>query len=79
MVINIFMFILPAQNEPKGAAVYLVRQRRTTLRSSQRTGDIGKSHALRRVADLSFISLLGGVKWQSKKHFVEIRQKPLYL
>jgi hypothetical protein len=49
----------------------LLRQRRTALRSSQRTGDIGKSHALRRVADPFFISLLGGVKWQSNKHFVE--------
>jgi hypothetical protein len=68
------MFILLAQNEPKRAAVHLVRQRRTALRSSQRTGDIGKSHALRRVADPFFICrhtilptidiLLGGVKWQ---------------
>jgi len=65
------MFILLAQNEPKRAAVHLVRQRRTALRSSQRTGDIGKSHPLRRVADPFFISLLGGVKWQSNKHFVE--------
>jgi hypothetical protein len=38
---------LPKENEPKEkAAVHLVRQRRTALRSSQKTGDIGKSHPL---------------------------------
>ena len=71
------MFILLAQNEPKRAAVHLVRQGRTALRCLQRTGDIGKSHALRRVADPFFIALLGGVKWQSNKYFAEKLQKPL--
>jgi hypothetical protein len=50
MVINIFyvhFLYLHKENEPKeSAAVHLVRQGRTALRSSQRTGNIGKSYPL---------------------------------
>jgi len=60
---------LPKENEPKESATdHLVRLRRTTLRCSQRTGDIGKSHplagVLRRVAVSLFAALLGCVKRQ---------------
>jgi hypothetical protein len=56
---------LHKENEPKeSAAVHLVPRCGTTLRCSQRTGDIGKSLTLRRVAFPSFVVLLGGVKWQ---------------
>jgi hypothetical protein len=71
------MFILLAQNEPKGQPITCPPEadyRHTKLpmidtqRYSQRTGDIGKSLTLRRAANPLFVALLGCVKWHIK-HF----------
>jgi hypothetical protein len=62
------MFILLAQNEPKGQP-FTCPQEADSLRCSQGTGDIGKSLTLRRVAYPFFAALLGYVKWPIK-HFL---------
>jgi hypothetical protein len=78
MVINIFMFIFFAcpkktnqkKRQPftwsaKGGLPCAVHKKRATSESRTPCG------VLRRVADPFFIALLGVVKWQSNRHFVE--------
>ena len=65
-------FCLP-KNEPKRAAAHLVSLWLTSLCCSQRTGDIGMSLTLRRVAYPLFAPLLGCVKWPVK-HFIAVNK-----
>jgi hypothetical protein len=68
--VYVHFLYLPKENEPKErAANHMVPRCGTTLRCLQRTGDIGKSLTLRRVAYPFFAVLLGGVQWR-KKYFL---------
>jgi hypothetical protein len=71
------MFILLAQNEPKGQPI-TCPPKANALRCSQRTGDVGKSLSLRRVAYPPFVALLGCVKWPIKYFSTVNNAKPFY-
>jgi hypothetical protein len=70
VILSVYVHFCLHKNEPKSAANYLVRLGRTTQRCLQRTGDIGKSLALRRVAYPFFTVLLGCVKWIKEIYFL---------
>jgi hypothetical protein len=64
-----FISLLAQRNEPKKVQPFTWPS--ASLRCSQRTGDIGKSLTLRRVAYPFFTVLLGGVKWHQDIFFNE--------
>jgi hypothetical protein len=68
LFINFLTFILHAQNEAKRQP-FTYPPGADSLCCSQRTGDIGKTLTLRRVAYPFFAALPGCVKWPIK-HFI---------